>query len=322
MSYSEALPLFYSALMVSLPAFGWVLCGMLLHAVGLLPRPLNDAISRLAFNFGLPVMLFAGAAQVDYSSLSGARYLFAGVLATLLIFGFSWVYSMWRGHARPTQGIVVQAAFRSNLAIVGVALTFAAYGTRGPELAALPVAVMTVLYNILAVWVLNSTLGARTDVPTLLLGIVRNPLIVGISAGVLLSLSGLPLPAAMASVSHGLSRFFLPLVLICIGGAMDVSRLYRAGAICWEASLLRLCFSPALAVAVAMLLGVQDEQLGVLFLLMATPVAASSYVMVIAARGDGVLAANVIVLTSLLSVVTVTVGFFLLSLFSLVGQLQ
>jgi len=40
----------------------------------------------------------------------------------------------------------------------------------------------------------------------------------------------------------------------------------------------------------------------------------------VAARGDGALAANIIVLTTLLSVVTVTLGFFVLSLLSLAGQ--
>lgn len=100
---------------------------------------------------------------------------------------------------------------------------------------------------------------------------------------------------------------------------MDMSQLYRAGPVCWEASMLRLCVGPALAVIMGLLLGVEGELLGVLFLLVASPVAASSYVMVVAARGDGVLAANIVVLTSLLSIVTVTLGFFLLSLFGLVG---
>jgi len=54
----------------------------------------------------------------------------------------------------------------------------------------------------------------------------------------------------------------------------------------------------------------------------AAPVAASSHVMVVVARGDGTLAANIVVLSTLLSSVTVTLGFFLLSAFSLVGQLQ
>ena len=126
-------------------------------------------------------MLFAGAAQVDYTTLSSARYLLAGIVATLLILALSWYYSNWRGHPRELKGIFVQSAFRSNLAIVGVALTFSAYGERGPILAALPIALMTVLYNILAVWVLNATLGSVTTLRTVLLGIAQNPLIIGIN---------------------------------------------------------------------------------------------------------------------------------------------
>lgn len=322
MSLNDALALFYTALTVSLPAFGWVILGLILNRVGLLPRTLNDTISKLSFTYGLPAMLFAGAAQVDYASLSSARYLLAGVLATLLTLVLSWWYSRWREHPRAVQGIVVQAAFRSNLAIVGVALTVSAYGERGSILAALPIAIMTALYNVLAVWVLDTTLGTATNWRSIFLGIIRNPLIIGIAAGALLSISTLPQPELIGTVGGMLSVFFLPLVLICIGGSMDLSQLYRAGAVCWEASFLRLFLSPFLGVVLALLLGVRGEPLGVLFLLMASPVAASSYVMVIAARGDGVLAANVIVVTTMLSVVTVTLGFFLLSLFSLVGTVQ
>ncbi len=295
---------------------------MLLQRVGLLQPQLTARIAQLAFNIGLPVMLFAGASQVNYAGLGSARYLLAGVLATLLMLVFSWCYARWRRFPRAVQGIFVQAAFRSNLAIVGVALTFSAYGARGPVLAALPIALMTVLYNILAVWVLNTTLGANTSAAKLALDIVRNPLIVGITAGVCLSVSGLPLPGFIGSVSTGLSAFFLPLVLVCIGALMNLSHLYQAGSLTWEASLWRLCVAPLIGVTVALLIGVRDEQLGVLFLLLASPVAASSHVMVVAARGDGTLAANIVVLTTLLSIVTITVGFFLLSVFSLVGQLR
>lgn len=322
MSFTDALNLFQASLAISLPTFGWVLCGQVLHRLGLFPLAFNEKIARLAFTFGLPVMLFAGAAQVDYRALGGAYYLLAGVLATLLIFAVSWQYSKWRGHPRASQGLFVQGAFRSNLAIVGIALTYSAYGEQGPVLAALPVALMTVLYNVLAVWVLNATLGAGTTVRTLVVGVAKNPLIIGISAGVIFSLFVYPPPHVMAPISAGLSAFFLPVMLICIGGAMNLSKLYRAGGLAWEASLWRLMIAPALGVGIALLLGVRGAPLGVLFLLMATPVAASSHVMVVAARGDGALAANITVLTTALSLVTITLGFFLLSLFSLVGELH
>ncbi len=320
MPFPDALPLFYAALAVSLPTFGWVVVGISLQRFGLLPETLNRILSRLAFNIGLPIMLFAGAAQVDYTTLRSARYLFAGILATFLILALSGLYSRWRDHPRQLQGIFVQSAFRSNLAIVGVALTFSAYGELGPVMAALPIALMTVLYNILAVWVLNATLGSGTTMRSVVLGTVRNPLIIGITAGAFLAVSGFPMPAILVPVSSGLSAFFLPLVLICIGASMNFSRLYSAGMLTWEASFWRLCVAPLVGVLVALSLGVRDEQLGVLFLLLAAPVAASSHVMVVAAKGDGTLAANIVVLTTLLSLVTITAGFFVLSVFSLIGQ--
>ena len=310
----QALSLFFASLKVSLPTFSWVMLGLVLARLGLLPEGLVTALSRLAFSFILPLMLLIGAAQVDYSRLGDARYLLAGVLATLVTVCCSWVYSRWHGHPRAQQGIFVQASFRSNLAIIGIALAVAAYGDRGTVLAALPVAVMTALYNVLAVWVLNTTLGRDSAPVAILLGIARNPLIIGIAIGVLLSVLGLPLPLGAASLGELISDYFLPVMLLCIGGAMKLSHLRGAGTITWEATLWRLCIAPLLGVFIAVAIGVRGEQLGVLFLLLSSPVAAASFVMVVAARGDGVLAANIVVLSTLLSMLTVTLGFFLLSL--------
>ncbi|MBT4521402.1 MAG: AEC family transporter [Halieaceae bacterium] len=313
--------LFFSALGVSLPTFAWVALGMVLKRLGILSDALVAKISLLAFNFGLPVMLFAGAAQVDYSQLANASHLLAGLLATTFVVIGSWIYCHARGYPRHMQGVFVQAAFRSNLAIMGLAMCVAAYGDRGTALAALPVAIMTAYYNVLAVWVLNTTLGGKTSAVFLLLGVARNPLLIGIAGGIALSLSGLQVPLFIAPMGSTLTFLFLPLTLVCIGAAMQLSSLRTIGLVTWEATAWRLLVAPALGVAVALSLGVEGAPLGVLFLLIASPVAASSFVMVVAARGDGVLAANIVVLTTLFSVVSVTLGFFSLSILGLVGEL-
>ena len=65
---------------------------------------------------------------------------------------------------------------------------------------------------------------------------------------------------------------------------MNLSHLYKAGALTWEASFWRLCVAPLVGILLALSFGVRGEPLGVLFLLLATPVAVSSHVMVVAAR--------------------------------------
>ncbi|EED32961.1 auxin Efflux Carrier [gamma proteobacterium NOR5-3] len=309
--------IFVAALSVSGPTFCWVLAGVAARRVGWLSEVLVDSISRFAFRYALPFLLFASAAQLNLSQSGNIDHLFGGILATLLTVFLSWYYGVWRGFARKELGIFVQGAYRSNLAIVGIALCVAAFGDSGLRLAALPIAVLTALYNVIAVWLLNTTLGSKQSLTQLLLSMSRNPLIIGISLGLLFSISGIDLPATVLQLAGGVSTYFLPVALLCIGGAMKLSLLRSAATLTHEATAWRLCLAPALAVMLGLALGVRGEALGVLFLLSASPTAAASFVMVVAAGGNGGLAANIVVLTTLLSALTVTLGFFLLSLVGL-----
>lgn len=318
METQESLTLLLAALQISVPIFAWVILGAILSRVGVLRAQFINVVSRFSFNIALPIVLLVGASGVDYTALGNANYLYAGIISTLLVFGLSWFYGRWRGFPQREVGIFVQGAFRSNLAVIGVALCVAAYGDKGLVLAAPPIAVLTILFNILAIWVLDSTLGNSNSLASMTVGILRNPLIVGILIGALASVLGAELPAFSGTLSGVITTYFIPLLLTCIGGSIRLSGLGSLGVLVWEASVWRLLVSPFIAVCVALLMDVRGDTLGVYFLLLSSPVAAASFVMVMAGRGDGGLAANIIVLTSFFSLFTVTAGFFLLSLLGLV----
>ncbi|MFT4823592.1 MAG: putative permease [Halioglobus sp.] len=294
--------------------------GVVLRRLGLLTTSVINAVSRIAFQFALPVLLFASAGSVDFYTLGDVSYFVAGIVSTLTIFAASWLYGLWRNIPKRQLGVFVQASFRSNLAIIGIALCISAYGEAGVALAALPIAMLTALYNILAVIVLSSHHGSSRSVGGVAMGIVRNPLLIGIGLGVVVSLLRWPVPDSVGSFAWAISTYYMPLALVCIGGSMNLESLRSSAAITWEAMAWRLCVSPAVGVAIALLMGVSGAPLGVLFLLLASPVAAASFVMVVAAQADERFAANVIVLTTLFSIVTVTVGFFVLSVLGLVGE--
>ncbi|WOJ94120.1 AEC family transporter [Congregibacter variabilis] len=312
------LSILLTALAVSGPTFCWVLAGVAARRLGWLSEQMVDAISQFGFRYALPFLLFASAAQLDLRRSGNVDHLFAAIVATGITVVLAWSYGVWRGFARRELGIFVQGAYRSNLAIVGIALCAAAFGESGLRLAALPIAVLTALYNVIAVWLLNTTLGSRQSAVTLILSMARNPLIIGIFLGLLVSALGVPLPALVPQLARGVSNYFLPIALLCIGGAMKLSLLRSAATLTREATIWRLCLAPVLAVLIGLAMGVRGEALGVLFLLLASPTAAASFVMVVAAGGNGGLAANIVVLTTLLSALTVTLGFFLLSLAHLV----
>lgn len=303
---------FSAALLATAPSFLWVAAGMVVHRLGWMSDAWIQRVSRAMFQFGLPFVLFLGATRVDYANILQARYLMAAALATVLVVVLAELYGRVRDFSRGDRGIFVQAAYRSNLGVLGISLSVSAYGEPGLALAALPVALLTILYNIIAVLVLNSAFGRTNSPLATLKGIAHNPLIIGISLGVLVSVMGWELPQALRQSGGMVAAVVLPLSLLCIGASMNMKAFRHASSLTLEAVGWRLLVGPAVSVLLALLLGIRGDELGVLFLLLASPVAVASFVMVIAAGGNGTLAANIVVLSTLVSSLTVTVGLALL----------
>jgi predicted permease len=293
----------------------WVLCGLLVQRAGWFSEELNRAASLVVFRIGLPVVLFFGASRVDYSQIMQAGYLLAGIIATFVLVGLASIYGRWRGIEPGDRAVFVQAAYRSNQGVVGIALCAEAYGAEGVALAALPVAVLTILFNLIAVVLLGRAYGARQTPLVILRGIVRNPLIIGISLGVLVSLSPLGLSQQMYNLGAVLTGVFIPIALICIGASLNLRALHSSSSLTLEATAWRLLVGPLVAVMVGLSMGVHGAELGVLFLLTSAPPAAAGYIMVMAAGGNGSLAANIVVIGTLLSSLTITLGLALLQIF-------
>jgi predicted permease len=310
--------LFQGAAAVTGPAFALVVLGLILRRLQVIGDKFIDVGSRLVFQVGMPVVLYFGALSADYSRVFSSSYLLAGLLATTLTVGLSLLYARLRGFPVEHHGIFVQGAYRSNMGIIGLALCVNAYGDEGLALAALPVAIWTIYYNVLAVLLLNSTLGKSRSSWGMVRGMLTNPLILGIFLGVLTALSGVKLPAEVHGLGSLFSSVTIPFALLCIGGALNLAVLRQSGRETLEASIWKLILVPLLSVSVALLMGVRGAELAVLFLLLGAPTASASFVMVVAVGGNGALAANIIVLTTMASVFTVTLGLLLLQYLGLV----
>lgn len=300
------------------PAYALVLAGLVLRRFGLIGDRFINWGSKLIFNVGMPVVLFFGAARADYSSIFTSTYLIAGVVAMLVVVVLAYQYARLRGFPKEHWGILAQGAYRSNMGIVGIALCANAYGETGVALAAMPIAIWTTLYNVIAVVVLNISLDADVSPLAMLKGMFTNPLIVGICSGIAVSVAGLSLPPVAFQVGSVFTAVFLPFALLCIGGSLSLAALRHSSQETIEACAWRLLLAPMLAVLLAIVLGVRGAELGVYYLLVGGPAASASFVMVVAAGGNGALAANIVVLSTIASSVAVTAGMFFLQAFALI----
>lgn len=300
------------------PIFILVLLGLGLQRWGFIDDTFVTMSSRLVFSLCLPVLLFTTITSIDMAATLALDVLGFSVVGTVLTFALSWLVALLWVRPRIDRGVFVQASFRSNLGVVGLALCANAYGKEGLALASLLMAAMTVIYNILSVVVLAYYNAARAiSWRGVLVDILRNPLIVAIVLALLVNFVQLPIPAVLKSTGAYLGSLALPLALLGTGASMNLKALRHSSSVTALCLLLKTLLLPALVTWLAWWLGYRDVNLGVLFLLFMSPTATASFIMVKSMGGNEALAANLIMTTTLVSLLTASLGLFLLRILAL-----
>lgn len=100
----------------------------------------------------------------------------------------------------------------------------------------------------------------------------------------------------------------LPLALLCTGGSLSLAALHLESRNALLGTAGKVLLLPTVLTLSAYLVGLRGMDLGVVFLMSSAPTAASSYVMVRAMGGNAALAANIIVLSTIGSIVVTTLG--------------
>jgi hypothetical protein len=295
------------------PIFCLIVLGIVLKRLRVVDDTFVAASSRLVFTVCLPVLLFTTIVKIDLERSLDVRLLGFALAATVLAFLLSWVVAAVWVRPRVDRGVVTQGAFRGNLAVIGIALCASAYGEPGLAIASLLMAAITVLYNVLSVIVLSWYLGeGALSWRTVARGIVMNPLIIAIVLALCVAALRVPLPGVALSTGTYLGSMALPLAVLGSGAGLSLRVLRDSSSATVVCLVLKLALLPLLSTALGWWAGYRGVELGVIFLLFASPTAAASFSMVQSLGGNARLAANLIMTTTLCSVVTTSLGLFVL----------
>jgi len=184
-----------------------------------------EGLMVFAQNFGIPILLFLALSQLDLGAVLDARMLFsfyagalggflAGLLGARFLFGRDWEDAVAVGFV----------CLFSNTVLLGIPISERAYGAESlaPNFAIISMhAPFCYLVGILAMETVRAR-GAGLGRTTLrvIAGFSRNPMIIGIAAGVLVNLSGQPLPVVVADAAGLVARAALPAALFGLGGVL------------------------------------------------------------------------------------------------------
>jgi predicted permease len=314
---SDVLALVQATFDVTAPVFALVLLGCVLKRLNWIDTAFINTSSALVFRATMPTLLFLGILKADLGEALQPLLLGYFALATVVSFLAAWGWAIWRcPHA--DRGVYVQGAFRGNCGIVGLALAATQYGDYGLSVGGIMAGMVILFYNVLSTIVLalySPQLEANWR--TLLRSILGNPLIIGILVAIPFAYFQWQLPRWLDTSARYFAGLTLPLALMCIGATLSLASLRESSSLAIGASLWKIVWIPLLGVLGALALGIQGPALGILFLYLGCPTAASSFVMARAAGSNSQLAATIVVLSTLGGMLTTNLGLLLLKGFSL-----
>lgn len=286
--------------------------------------------NKLMFNICLPCMLFVNV--YDISGIGTINWdvvvYSVAVICLLAVIGFAVAVTVTPVPKR--RGVLMQCAFRSNFAIIGMPLAEALGGSAGASVTAVVSAFSIPIINILAVIALTvfmeDTGENKHHLRKVLRGIVKNPLIIGVGAGlialVIRELQVQIFGETVFKLSRDLKFFYSvlsnlkaitsPLAMIVLGGGFVFSAVKGLFKEIAMGTFMRLILAPVIGLGGAVLLSTYTNLLhcgpgeyATMIALFGSPVAVSSAVMAISMKNEEQLATQLVVWTSIGSILTI-----------------
>ena len=267
--------------------------------------------------------------SADLSGINGSFGLYAGIATIIGWFACFGISSLVEKDPAKV-GSMVQGAFRSNAVIFGIPVAESLFGVGNTVEVALALAICVPVYNVFSVVILEicgqkariakgKAAAGRTklDVKSILLGIAKNKLIWGALLGILVNALHIDLPDTLDTVVAGMSGVITPVAFITLGASFSLKSAKENRRDLILVTLIKLVIYPM----VYMLLPIRwvwtDHVMGAMLLTSASPTAISSFPMAKAMGCDGDLAGEIVVVTSIFSILSIFLWIFGLKQFGL-----
>lgn len=308
------------SLNATVPIFLMMLLGLLFRKIGWIDEVFASKMNKFVFLVPLPVLLFEDLATVDFAEVWDMKFVLFCFGATLISIVIAAAVSfLWKD--RSIQGEFIQASYRSSAALLGIAFIQNIYGDAG--MAPLMIIGSVPLYNVMAVVVLSFFQPERKKLDrqvwiNTLKGIITNPIIFGIIAGLLWSALRLPIPSILEKTVSNIGAVATPMGLMAMGATFDIRKAFGKAKPAVAASVMKLVGFAALFLPLAVWLGFRREQLVTILIMLGSATTVSCYVMARNMGHEGVLTSSTVMLTTLFSAFTVTGWLYILRTLGLI----
>lgn len=297
---------------VVVPIFLLIMLGYALTRIKLWDAHFLKIANELCFKCLLPVLLFYNVATANIFEVFNGKLIIYVCLCACVICGSLFFIVPLFVKDKKRRGVMIQGTFRSNFLLFGVPLGLSIGGASGSVLAAVVASFYVPVINMLSVISLYAFSDAKNkSLKSALLGIVKNPLIIGGVSGLIFSLIrnwiGFEMPTMLDTTLSNIKSAATPLAFLILGGDLKFGSMLKNVKFSIFSVLGKILIIPAIMLPISALLGFDKLEMAILVAVFATPNAVSSYAMARNYEADYDLAGEIITLGTLLSVLTMFV---------------
>lgn len=227
---------------IVLPVFGVLLLGLGAAWARLFDAAAIRGLSLFVFSFAIPLLLFRSMAQTELPADIPWGFLAAYYLGAFAVFGLGMLIGLGFSRRLDEQGIFGLGAAFSNTTLLGIPLVLTTFG----EVAALPLFLLIAFHSLLllptATVLIEASRGRGGSLRRIplntLKGVVRNPIIMGLVAGLAFQRTGLDIPGPLDAMAKTLGAAAAPCALFAMGGTLFQHRI--AGSLAEALALVAL----------------------------------------------------------------------------------
>jgi malonate transporter len=291
------------ALAVTVPIFALIGLGLLARLANLVTDDTGRGLSDFVFAIAIPALIVKTLSAAALPAEQPWGYWLSYFIGVAIAWSLAMLAAGRFFGLKGTPAVVAGfAAGQSNTVLVGIPLILEAYGDQG----AVPLFLLIAVH--LPVTMSVATVlaeGRRTHWLRIAAALAKSPVLLGIAVGVLIRVTGLPMPAAAQTVIDSLAAAAVPCALFAMGVSLRRFGLAANLPLSLVLSALKLLVHPAAVYVLAMhVLAVPPVWAGVAVLFAASPCGINSYLFAERFKAGVSVASGAIAISTALSVLS------------------
>lgn len=304
---------FITSVNTTLPLVIMLAAGYFLGQIHMISPDFIKQANKLNYWLFLPCSVFAGTycKKVDFNE--GISVVIAEVVIILTTFAAGLIISRLISKEEKKRGTIAVSLCRSNYVYIGTPIVCAVFGVTSSVYASLVVAVLAVVCNIMSPFCFASNSGTKLSLKKMLKNVFANSYIIASILAVILMINHCPqFPEPIHKSISTLGSVCTPLALVTLGASFDFKKVgINKGILIWT-NFIKLVVFPLIGSIVLIALGFRGEAFAALLVYLICPTATVVFTLAQAYGGDSELASEIVVTQTVLSMITMTIGIFIM----------